>query len=123
MDKYVKRYGDYLVNWFNEDYSSTIRRMEIVNKVNNGYGNEIALSFVNENAESLMNEIESDCFNSFTERAELFLLMKDHLAQNKYFREVARYPQKYTKILYHMFFADLVDFLNNHLIHEFEVED
>ena len=121
-NKYIDRYANYIVDWFNEDHITAIDRMGIVNKISNGYGHEIALAFVQENAENLMSEIYSDCFNSLIEKAELLLIMKNHLARGKHFRKVAGCPQKYTKILYYVFFSALVDFLNNYLVNEFEVE-
>ena len=122
MDKYVKRYGDYLVNWFNEDYSSTIRRIEIVNKIDNGYGYGLALDFVQKNAECIMDEIRSDCFNSFMEKAEILLTVKEHLAHKQEFRKVAMHPQRYDKIFYYSIFSDLVAFLDDYLTKDFEVE-
>ena len=121
-DKYVNRYSDHLVNWFNEDHSRLIDRMKIVNKIDNGYSYELALDFVQKNAEYIMDEIRFDCLNSTFERAEIFLIVKEHLTNKKAFRKVAMHPQAYVKIFYCSLLARLVEELTNYLTNEFEVE-
>lgn len=120
---FVWLYIDYIIDWFNEEYSDTDDRVALQDKIANGYAEDIATEFMNDCIDDLISQLDDDGYGL---SIEVLPIVGDYLDENggkkSNYSDCLHEPFRRVVFLANALFTGLVEELTNYLTNEFEVE-